>query len=84
MIEVIVKQPPYDGVTATLKQLAKARKQKQFAGRTDAIDRVSATIKKITAGRTFDGPCDFGDCIDAAAKRNRKFRDALNLIEFER
>jgi len=30
----------------------------QFAGRTDAIDLVAATIKKITAGRTFDGPCE--------------------------
>lgn len=81
---IFVYQPPYDGVARLLKQLAKARKQKQYADRTDAIDLVSATVKTITAKRTFDGPCALRDVINKAAKRNKKFRDALNLIGFER
>ena len=84
MTEVIVRQPPHDGVTMVLKQLAKARKLEQFAGRTDAIDLVIATIRKITDGRTFSEPCELRACINAAAKRNKNFRAALDLVEFER
>jgi len=84
MTGMIVRQPPYDGVTRTLRQLARARKHPQFAGRTHAIDLVAATIKKITAGRTFNEPCELRACINRAAKRDKEFGAALDLVEFER
>jgi hypothetical protein len=83
-VEIVVSHPNYDAAMRTLKQLARARKHKQFADRTDAVDLVSDTIKKLTDPKRVYEPCELTDVINKAAKRNKKFRDALNLIEFER
>ena len=77
---VVVSVPPY--LPRLFRQLARHRKQ--YIDRLAATDYVIATMRKITDGKHIDGPCMLRAVIGKAEKRDKKFGDALDLIEFER
>ena len=95
---VTVRQPSYDGVAGTLKELSKLSRafvivlravpDKELAAKlaayAEAVELISVTIPRIAGQKHIEGPCDLREIINRAAKRDKKFRDALNRIEFER
>jgi hypothetical protein len=88
----------YDAATRALKDLKKyanafafvrgavpdKKLASQLAAYTDAVETISATIPKITDPNHTYEPCELREIINKAAKRDKKFRDALNLTGFER
>jgi hypothetical protein len=56
----------------------------QLAAYADAIEIIRFTLPRITDGKPIEGPCDLREVINKAARRDKKFRDALNLTGFER
>lgn len=48
----------------------------------DALETLHDTIERVAGNKTFDGPCDFFEALEKAARRDKKFRDAINLTGY--
>lgn len=79
---ILVIQPPY--LPTVIKRLERARRPRKLPEQTAALDLVIATIRRIADPKRIDGPCALRAVMDKAAKRDKKFRDALDVIGFER
>jgi hypothetical protein len=96
--EVRAAHAHHDAATRTLKHLKKladafarvrgavpdSKLASQLATYADAVEIIRTTIPKISDPSHTYEPCELREIIDKAAKRDKKFRDALNLTGYER